>query len=82
MGQRLQQLLKRASPEQASDLVSGFQRLTDTQTEAGMGQSYKVMAITHEVDGEPAGFDGAMSVTQQQRVKQQQAIVLTPGHAS
>ncbi|KAL6747246.1 S-adenosyl-L-methionine-dependent methyltransferase [Haematococcus lacustris] len=70
MGQRLQQLLKKASPEQASDLVSGFQRLTDTQTEAGMGQSYKVMAITHEVDVEPAGFDGAMSVTQQQRAKQ------------
>jgi len=50
---RLSMLLKNASSLQAEELISGYKRLTEKQQ---MGTSYKVISISSDEVGIPAGF--------------------------
>lgn len=45
-----------ASPKQAEELISGYQRLVDTGP-GGMGASYLAMAVVHKGTGVPVGFE-------------------------
>lgn len=49
--------MQRASPGEAEALVSQFNRLTDMETEQGMGRTYQVLSIAHAAAPLPAGFE-------------------------
>jgi hypothetical protein len=54
--------LQATTQQQAEDLVSGYQRLTDTGP-GGMGGSYLALAITRKGLGTPVGFEQSASGT-------------------
>lgn len=53
---RLQSLTEAATPNQAEELISGYQRLVDTGP-GGMGASYLAMAVVYKGAGVPVGFE-------------------------